>query len=71
MSQPRSTSTKPTPNADRYTVLLIITFIAMLIGCVLLYLELGAQEIGAFSRVLLPKSGESADVIITAFRFFA
>ena len=73
MSQPRSTSTKQTkvqPNADRYTVLLIIALIAMIIGCVLLYLELGNQGMGV-SRSFLPKSGESADAVVAALRFFA
>jgi len=59
MSQPRSTNTKPAarvqPNADRYTVLLIIALIALIVGCVLLYLELGGQGIGAFGQHLMPK----------------
>ena len=74
MSQPRSTSTKQTkvqPNADRYTVLLIIALIAMIIGCVLLYLELGIQGMGVSSRAFLPKNGDSAVAIFAVLRFFA
>jgi len=65
MSQPRATSTKQAkvqPNADRYTVLLIIALVALLVGCVLLYLELGEQGIG-LSQVM-PKSEAIADAIL-------
>ncbi|MCL2305287.1 MAG: hypothetical protein FWC43_08090 [Planctomycetaceae bacterium] len=64
MSQPRLTNTRPSgvkPNADRYTVLLLIALIAMIVGCVLLYLELGEQGVGAFSRLLPPKCESIAD----------
>ena len=74
MSQPRSTSTKQTrvqPNADRYTVLLIIALIALIVGCVLLYLEMGEQGIGAFGQLLLPKSEFIANTFTVASRFFA
>jgi len=74
MSQPRSTNPKPTkvqPNADRYTVLLIIALIALIVGCVLLYLELGAQGIGAFGQVFLPKSEFIASTFTTVPRFFS
>jgi len=69
MSQPRSTSTKPTtrvqPNADRYTVLLIIALLALLVGCVLLYLELAEQGVG-ISQVIQPKSEVALDIILRA-----
>jgi len=74
MSQPRSTSTKQTrvqPNADRYTVLLIIALIALITGCVLLYLELGEQGIGAFGQLLLPKSKFITNTFTSAPHFFA
>ena len=69
MSQPRSTSKKPTtkvqPNADRYTVLLIIALVALLVGCVLLYLELAEQGVG-ISQVIQPKSEVALDIILRA-----
>ena len=77
MSQPRSTKQQPAsvkPNADRYTVLLIIALIAMIIGCVLLYLELGAQGIGAFSQKMVTpmfsQAGEPVGTVFAASRFF-
>jgi len=77
MSQPRSTKQQPAkvqPNADRYTVLLIIALIAIIIGCVLLYLELGTQGIGAFGQNTTPfvlPNGEPAGAILVTSRFFA
>ena len=75
MSQPRSTNTKSTrvqPNADRYTVLLIIALLAMIVGCVLLYLELTEQGLG-LSRAVSPVQLQSeflVDVARTGFRNF-
>jgi len=66
MSQPRSTNVRQTrvqPNTDRYTVLLIIALIALIVGCVLLYLELGQQGVGAFGKAFMPKSEFIADAI--------
>ena len=49
MSQ--ATPTKPKPNADRYTVLLLIAFLAVIIGCVTLYLEITAQGLPLMQAV--------------------
>jgi len=49
MSQP--TPTKKKPNADRYTILLLIALLAMIIGCVTLYLEISAQGLPLMQAV--------------------
>ncbi len=74
MSQPRPTNTKPTrvqPNADRYTVLLILSLLAMIIGCVLLYLEISNPGSGAAFRTLVPETISFAGVGSTAGPFVA
>ena len=44
MSQPRTSRDKKiSPNADVYTAMLILAFVALAIGCVFLYLEVAAH----------------------------
>jgi len=50
-------------------VLLIITFIALLIGCVLLYLEVTSQGLSPFGRVLLPQRALVAEAVAAVSQF--
>ena len=49
MSQP--TPTKKKPSADRYTILLLVALLAMIIGCVTLYLEISVQGLPLIQAV--------------------
>lgn len=43
MSQPASKPAKKTAPSDRYTALLLISLLALIVGCVLLYLEVASH----------------------------
>lgn len=45
MSQPKTTKVKkPSPNPDIYTALLALSLLALIIGCIILFLEFGFQK---------------------------
>ncbi|HJZ58796.1 MAG TPA: hypothetical protein VKE74_27890 [Gemmataceae bacterium] len=58
----RPTSTKPTARNDAYTMMLFITFVAIVTGCVLLYLdfdEYGQQKAPTTALPTVQKLGEA------------
>ena len=65
MSQPTPTRqlAKPKPNADRYTILLLIALFAMIIGCVVLYLEISAQGL-PLMQVVPVQNAPIAEMIV-------
>lgn len=59
----RATATKPQARNDAYTMMLFVTFAALVAGCVLLYLdfdEYGKGPAPAQSRIEIQKLGDDA-----------
>ena len=69
MSQ--ATPTKPKPNADRYTVLLLIALFAVILGCVTLYLEISAQGLPLMQAVPTQNAPIAETIIETTQQLIA
>lgn len=61
MSQQNANARRPSPPADVYTFLLGMTLLALIIGCIMLYLEIQTlPKISEVSKLILPASTELA-----------